>query len=158
MYYKMNSVERKYGKVHKCDFSNKRIKLTPDKHQQRVVEYILNTDHRGILLFHDLGSGKTLSSILSADALVKKTKNPVWILTPGSLAENFITSYCTHAEDPENLETNFKFFSYNDTTLLNMNKLPSNFNNSIIIVDEAHNIIRGYQNKSPTPMAIYNLI
>lgn len=58
-------------------------------HQKIVRDYLnLYTPYRGLLLFHGLGSGKTLSSIAIAEGM-KSTKK-VFILTPASLKRNYI--------------------------------------------------------------------
>lgn len=41
------------------------IELKP--HQAKVVEYMEKTDVRGIILYHGLGSGKTITSIAIAE-------------------------------------------------------------------------------------------
>ena len=34
-------------------------------HQTKVIDYIYKSDSKGIIVFHGLGSGKTITSILS---------------------------------------------------------------------------------------------
>ena len=57
-------------------------------YQKLVRDYLLiETPYRGLLLYHGLGSGKTCSSIAVAESLMSTKK--VYILTPGSLEENY---------------------------------------------------------------------
>jgi hypothetical protein len=58
-------------------------------HQKIVRDYInLYTPYRGLLLFHGLGSGKTLSSISIAEGM--KTYKKVIVMTPKSLRAGYI--------------------------------------------------------------------
>jgi len=57
-------------------------------HQKLVRDYInLYTPYRGLLLYHSLGSGKSLSSIAIAEGM-KETKK-VYVLIPASLEPNY---------------------------------------------------------------------
>ena len=69
-----------------CDVSSKSLKLFP---QQRIVkDYIqIDSPYRGVLLYHELGSGKSAASIAAAEGYIEKRK--VFILTPASLAQNY---------------------------------------------------------------------
>lgn len=59
-------------------------------HQKVVRDYLnLYTPYRGLLLYFGLGAGKTCSSIAIAEGI--KSKNTVFVLTPASLRENFIS-------------------------------------------------------------------
>lgn len=57
--------------------------------QQRVVRDFLqeSSPYRGLLLYHELGSGKSGASIVASEAYVKN-KN-IFVLTPASLATNY---------------------------------------------------------------------
>jgi superfamily II DNA or RNA helicase len=57
------------------------------KHQEFIKEFMVNeTNHRGLLLFHEMGSGKTMASLAVAEALDRK----VVVLLPASLKSNWI--------------------------------------------------------------------
>jgi hypothetical protein len=59
-------------------------------HQKVIKDYMqIETPHRGILLYHGLGSGKTCSSIAIAEQL--KHYAPIIVLTPASLETNYIS-------------------------------------------------------------------
>mgnify|MGYP003969093557 CR=1 FL=1 len=56
------------------------------KNQEFIKEFMVNEkNHRGLLLFHEMGSGKTLSSLAVAEALDRK----VVVLLPASLKSNW---------------------------------------------------------------------
>jgi len=59
------------------------------KHQKLVYEFIQNPDTRGILVYHQLGTGKTITAIASADIL----KRPTIIMCAASIKFNFIQQY-----------------------------------------------------------------
>ena len=69
-----------------CDINSDTLTLFP---QQRIVRDFIqvNSPYRGILLYHELGSGKSAASIAAAEGYVEKKK--VFILTPSSLAQNY---------------------------------------------------------------------
>jgi superfamily II DNA or RNA helicase len=57
--------------------------------QQRIVRDFIqvNSPYRGVLLYHELGSGKSAASIAAAEGYVGKRR--VFVLTPASLAQNY---------------------------------------------------------------------
>nr|QPI16571.1 MAG: hypothetical protein NIOZUU159_00060 [Virus NIOZ-UU159] len=69
-----------------CDIDIKNISLFP---QQRIVKDYMqfNSPYRGILLYHELGSGKSAASIAAAEGYINKKK--VVIMTPASLSQNY---------------------------------------------------------------------
>ena len=125
-------------------------KFIPQSHQQRAVEIYkkLEKGQRGILLYHKFGSGKTCTSILIADNLLKDSANNlnhVWVLTPGNLRRNFRHEYCfICGKYVSELQKNYTFISYNYGRLKVDEKL--NFDNSVIIIDEIHNLIKAFIN------------
>uniref|UniRef100_A0A6C0J2L4 mRNA 5'-phosphatase n=1 Tax=viral metagenome TaxID=1070528 RepID=A0A6C0J2L4_9ZZZZ len=69
-----------------CEIDSKAISLFP---QQRIIRDYMQFDspYRGILLYHELGSGKTAASIATAEGYINKKK--VFIITPASLSQNY---------------------------------------------------------------------
>jgi superfamily II DNA or RNA helicase len=55
--------------------------ITLKAHQKKIVSHMKNTDSRGIILFHGLGSGKTITSI----AISKLYDKKVLIIVPASM-------------------------------------------------------------------------
>lgn len=85
--YEMKEVKKKCECDNEvCDVSSSSIMLFP---QQRIVrDYIqIDSPYRGILLYHELGSGKSAASIAAAEGYIER-KN-VFIMTPSSLAQNY---------------------------------------------------------------------
>lgn len=97
-----------------CD-SGKHPEFKPQKHQSEILDYFLNRlKHKGLLAFHKLGSGKSCSSIMISDEMLRVSKvKKVFVMTPGSLRQNFIEEYCERCGyTPEVLKKTL--YIYND--------------------------------------------
>jgi len=136
-------------------------KFNPTNAQKEISNYFRNKHpYRGICLYWSLGSGKTCGSILMLDKyLTLNNVEKVYVFTSGSLRDNFIDQYCTICgKNPDIIKDKFEFVTYNYSLL--KDTLPSKYDldNTIIIIDEIHNIIRGYINKSENFVLIFNLL
>jgi hypothetical protein len=130
-------------------------KFTPQPHQQTVTDYFINSPHKGILLYHKLGSGKSCTSIMIADRMIKEKKvERVFICTPGSLRKNYVDEYCKLC-GTKKLNKYFTFITYNYNIFESMEGEDFDFNNSLVVIDEAHNLINGAKNFSKNPDSIY---
>ena len=141
----------------------KKKKFVPQEHQQQSKDYFINNimksnDNKGLLLYHKLGSGKTSTAIIIADSLIKNKKiKHVYIFTPGSLRENWISEYCNvSGKNSDTLYNYYTFITYNYNVGDAVNTID--FNGCLIIIDEVHNLINGYKNQSKNPKIIYNQI
>jgi len=69
-----------------CELDANIVSLFP---QQRIVKDYMQFDspYRGILLYHELGSGKSAASIAAAEGYVNRKK--IIIMTPASLSQNY---------------------------------------------------------------------
>jgi hypothetical protein len=69
-----------------CDIPSTTLAAFP---QQRLIRdyFQLSSPYRGALLFHELGSGKSYTSILASQHYLDKKK--IFILSPASLAQNY---------------------------------------------------------------------
>lgn len=69
-----------------CDLHIKSVSLFP---QQRIIKDYMQFDspYRGILLYHELGSGKSAASIAAAEGYINRKK--IVIMTPASLSQNY---------------------------------------------------------------------
>ena len=137
--------------------SGKHPVFTAQKHQSDVLNYFLNeSKHKGLLLFHRLGSGKSCSSIMISDEMLKQSKiQKVYVLTPGSLRQNFIEEYCDKCgKSPAFLENHYTFITTNYAV---GRRLPD-FNKSLVMIDEVHNLMNGVKNKSTNATLIYNAL
>jgi superfamily II DNA or RNA helicase len=138
----------------KCD-TDKHPTFTPQKHQEELLDYFLNkSKYKGVLAFHRLGSGKSCSSIMISDEMIKKSKTmKIFIMTPGSLRQNFIEEYCKKCGyKPRYLKKHYTFITSNYSV---GDKLP-NFDGGLVIIDEVHNLINGVKNQSKHATLIYN--
>lgn len=104
------------------------VELQP--HQQRVADRIAGPNPR-MLVYHGLGTGKSLAAIAAAEAAKKNNGGEYAIVAPASLRDNFrkeVDKFTTGSK-PEIL-------SY---TRLGMGQQPAN-NPETLIFDEAHRI------------------
>jgi hypothetical protein len=145
----------------KCRGLKKRDKdhiFSPAPHQQKVVDYFLDSPYKGLLLYHKLGSGKSCTSILVADAMLAMGKvKRVFVLTPGSLRKNWVSEYCRVCGDLDRrLFDKYVFITYNYNVHEHLDEYK--FKNSLVIIDECHNLMNGYKNGSKNAVAIYDKI
>ncbi|AVO21124.1 70kDa small subunit of early gene transcription factor [Buffalopox virus] len=119
-------------------------------HQLATLDYLVRTiidENRSVLLFHIMGSGKTIIALLFA--LVASRFKKVYILVPNinilkifnynmGVAMNLFNDEFIAENIFIHSTTSFYSLNYNDN-VINYNGL-SRYNNSIFIVDEAHNI------------------
>ena len=133
----------------KCDSGTERKEFVPQYHQTVVANEFLNSNKRGVLFYHSLGSGKTCAAYMAVDIYRKtKGKRPVYILAPASLASSHKHQYCNICgEDKIAFNNEFKFYSYNDRAGI-AKRLPANLNDSIIIIDEVQEVVNGKSNNS----------
>jgi superfamily II DNA or RNA helicase len=139
-----------------CLKFTKNKKFIPLEIQENTLNYFIKSKYKGLLVFHQLGAGKTCTSILIADNLIRNKKiNHVYILTPGSLRQNWIEEYCSRCGQ-DFIQDNFTFITYNYNVSKHIENL--NFNNSLIIIDEVHKFINSVKNNSVNAFEIYNKI
>jgi superfamily II DNA or RNA helicase len=133
-------------------------KMSPLPHQQKVVDYFKSSLYKGLLLYHELGSGKTCTSIYTADAMLRENLiKKVIVLSPGNLRKTWIEEYCKKCGlDKNYLRDNFIFISYNYNIHSHLHMF--NFNKSLVIIDEAHNLINGIKNNSKNPLSLFHII
>lgn len=133
-----------------------RPEFEPNAHQAETLQYFLRSPFKGLLLYHKLGSGKTCTAILIADEFLRRELvGHVYILSPGSLRDGWVKEYCKICgKDSDTLRDNYTFVTYNFAV---GGHLPD-FNNSLVIIDEAHNLINGVSHKSKTAVKIYNAL
>ncbi|ABI99077.1 early transcription factor VETFs [Deerpox virus W-1170-84] len=119
-------------------------------HQLATLDYLVRRiidENRSVLLFHIMGSGKTIIALLFA--LVASRFKKVYILVPNinilkifnysmDVAINLFNSEYILENISIHSTTSFYSLNYNDN-VINYNGL-SRYNNAIFIIDEAHNI------------------
>lgn len=119
----------------------KRNNLTLNPHQLKIVKYLQN--HRGILLYHKVGSGKTITAItVSQCYLDKYPDRHVIVITPASLIANFKTQMLESYKDIKHAKQ-YKFYSIQG--FVNASKKKEiQCDKCLVIVDEAHNLKTSY--------------
>ena len=125
------------------------------KHQLLIREFLTNdAPYRGILLYHGLGSGKTLTSQAVSENM--KDQRQVIVMTPASLRENFIAELKKGGQY-ESVDKAFRaevlrkyyFISYDASNAPQQVKLiPDELNHKLLIIDEVHNLISMIKSQS----------
>ena len=153
-------------------------------HQFIVDEFIKHyTDQRGILICHSMGQGKTRIAVSIATNVLKYEKNRrIIVLSAKSLAENFKKEVIEYTKlNSDYVDKNFKFISLNASNMYkqftNMDKSAeeialekqiSSFledikgknmlENSLLIIDESHNLFNSITNGANNAVSLYDLI
>ncbi|AAR07440.1 84R [Yaba monkey tumor virus] len=134
------------------DLFNGHVNSIPNilPHQLATLDYLVRSiidENKSVLLFHIMGSGKTIIALLFA--LVASRFKKVYILVPNinilkifnysmDVAINLFNSEYILENIFIHSTTSFYSLNYNDN-VINYNGL-SRYNNAIFIIDEAHNI------------------
>ena len=101
---------------------------------------------RGLLLIHDVGTGKTLTAIAAAQCFLAKNPNSkVTIITPSSLQENFRGAMeAVYGVSHQDIKDKYRFFTFTTYEMelkkLAQDKKAEDCKNQLLIIDEAHNI------------------
>jgi len=131
-------VRKKYYQNYPCNSSLKSdTKLTLKKHQLNVANFLIK--ERGAIIVHSVGTGKTLTAIATAQCLlIRKQVDEVIVITPTSLQDNFKKQMKMYSN-----KINFKnytFYTIQSLVVLLENNENLNSQNSLVIIDEAHNL------------------
>ena len=128
-------------------------------HQFIIKEFYKNiefNDTKGLLLYHKMGTGKTILSI----SIALDFNNDVIVFINSSLINNFINDIKKYLklidfkEDFDGfIKKKFTFISLNAYNL--MSNIPSNLKNKLIIIDEAHHLFSGVINASKNFLELY---
>jgi len=120
------------------------VKFQP--HMMRVINYLV--DHRGIIVVHGTGSGKTLTSIGASQCLLSKFPDKqVLVVTPTSLVQNYKKEMEKYGITPPDAERyHFRTYGqmvneYRDDENITTIRSPEVLcKDKILICDEAHNL------------------
>jgi Mimiviridae putative ATP-dependent RNA helicase len=120
-----------------ADNRNKKIKLKP--HQQFVVEYMRKPKHKGLILYHTTGSGKTITSLKS----MLQYDEQIIIIGKKSSKKAFKDDMkkigVSFEQEGIDAEPRFIFYTFTKMKTILKEDLAYLANKSII-VDEAHNL------------------
>ena len=142
---KLSKISQKHQDIYPQTQSSldcvKRNELTLNPHQLKIVKYLQN--HRGILLYHKVGSGKTITAItVSQCYLDKYPDRKVIVITPASLIANFKTQMF---ESYKNIKHAKQYKFYSIQAFVNASKRKEiDCNQCLVIIDEAHNLKTSY--------------
>lgn len=149
-----------------ADRSKQKFKFL--QHQKLIRDFMTEeSPFRGLLLYHKLGSGKTLTAIAVSEQLKKHRQ--VVVMTPASLRDNFLSELRKSGEEYARItNTSFQqmigrdyfFVSYDASNFpQQLQGIPDGLNNKLLIVDEAHNMISMINNPTSTKgEKVYNTI
>lgn len=117
-------------------------KIKGFQQQQKIVaEYI--TKHRGVVVWHNTGSGKTLTAILATRCILDEPNMAdmkVIVITPKSVITNFEKEMDKYGISEEERKRRYTFMTINAfTNEYNKQKITVD-NKTILVVDEAHNL------------------
>lgn len=119
--------------------SNKALK----DHQKAVCRYM--DTHRGLIVFHKVGSGKTLTAItVSQCYLDKHPTHRVLVVAPAGLLNNF-KDEMTKSYVNIHHANRYEFYSYQRFTSLVKKRKKPICKNTLVVIDEGHNLRTPYQ-------------
>jgi len=113
------------------------------KHQKRVIKKLKKSD--SLIVYHGLGSGKTLTSLAAGESLQLPTK----VVGPASLRGNFEKEKKKH-----DIDTDVTYHSYHKPPNLRKDvKKPQGerLSDSLLVFDEAHNMGQVTSKRSKYP-------
>jgi hypothetical protein len=107
-----------------CDLEDNYIKLL---RQQKIVKDYMQYDspYRGILLYHELGSGKSIASIAAAEGYVNMKK--IVIMTPASLSQNYENELLIASKTGRDLKKTWTKIKVNKKSLNMMKELTDKY-------------------------------
>jgi len=107
--------------------------LNLQKHQKEFIKQFIFSNVVGAIVFHGVGSGKTLTAVVSSYLYLKMyPTHKVYIISPSALLYNFSDEMIKYGLNPR--DNRYHFFTYDK--FINMNKQISK---CLVIIDEAHN-------------------
>jgi len=108
-------------------------KIKPLDHQKKFIQQFALSNLRGVIAFHGVGSGKTLTAVISSYYFLKLYPNrKVVVISPSALLFNFLQGMIQYGLNVR--DNRYKFFTY-DKYL----RSPFDTTGCLVIVDEAHN-------------------
>ncbi len=167
-----------YLNQQKKEFSGKKsfLKL----HQYIINKYFINSaaDFRGMLIYFGTGQGKTILSVSIAEYYrTLGTNRKIIILAAKSLQSNYVDGIAQYLKGAENkteaeidqiIGDNYKFVTSNASNMIKQfqpaateslfARAKNTLNNSLLIVDEAHNLMNSITNGSKMALQFYDMV
>jgi len=126
--------QKKLDEVKHKNAYEKNIKIVLNPHQKDFVINFINSYFTGALLFHGVGSGKTLTAVVfSHYYLSLYPENNVCIISPPSLLFNFVDAMKLFGLDVK--DNRYKFETY-DKFIKNYKNIVND--KTLLIIDESH--------------------
>ena len=110
--------------------------LNYQPHQQRVLDRLESSDTPGLIAYHSLGSGKTLTALGAFDNAGVNKKNKGLFIVPASLVENVNKEITKHKLD--HLRPGIDIISYDKATNRANELLRKKY--KLVVLDEAHRL------------------
>jgi hypothetical protein len=108
-------------------------KIKPLDHQKKFIQQFAISNLRGVIAFHGVGSGKTLTAVISSYYFLRMYPDrKVVVISPSALLFNFLAGMIQYGLDIR--DNRYKFFTY-DKYL----RKPFDTTGALVIIDEAHN-------------------
>jgi hypothetical protein len=112
---------------------NDAIDLKPQLHQRNFIRQFIFSGLRGAIAYHGVGSGKTLTAVISSYYYLKlNPKNKILIISPSALLYNFVEGMIQYGLDIS--DNRYTFLTYDQYL-----RKKTSGENTLVIVDEAHN-------------------
>ena len=118
--------------------SNKQERVTWLEHQNKILRKFFLSNVSGVIVFHNVGAGKTMTSVVASHYYLSLyPAGSIILISPPALIINFVNGLKQYGLDIEDNPYSFKSFEQfaRNPTIKNPKTL--------IIVDEAH-ILRTY--------------
>lgn len=107
---------------------------TLQEHQKRFMEGFIFGNIRSGIVFHGVGTGKTITAISAIRLYLQLyKKNKVYIVTPPAVLFNFVDSLIQYGINPT--DKRIEYYSYVKFANANLD-----LKNSMLVIDEAHNL------------------
>ena len=135
-----NQINNMANKINPCGIAlHKESDIQLKKHQLSVSNQLIK--ERGVIAVHSVGTGKTLTAIATSQCLLNKSiVEHIIVITPTSLQKNFITQALQYGLTQKQLDTYYTFYTIQGITNAVEQGKATSPNNSLIIIDEAHNL------------------
>lgn len=109
---------------------------TYQAHQQRVLDRLESPDTKGLIAYHSLGSGKTLTALGAFDNAKVDSRSKGLFIVPASLVENVNKELIKHKM--EHLRPGIDVISYDKAVNRSRDLLRKKY--KLVVLDEAHRL------------------